>query len=196
MLYNFIKRLIQKSTQHTLSRQAPPPPRLSRSGAFIELPALNAPFRDNRGGGAYLERVCPSTLPSRSHPVPTTPPFETSLLTTCSRSHHTTCTYTRTHNDTHTHTHTYTHTHTHTHTHTLTHTHIVIKPKALSAPPPPLPATWKIVATPVVPFRPPGKDWLCVFNAYFINPIHFAQIKMFHIISLSFLFRLSFPHHL
>ena len=26
------------------------PPRLSRSGAFIELPALNPPFRDNRGG--------------------------------------------------------------------------------------------------------------------------------------------------
>ena len=76
------------------------------------------------------------------------------------------------------------HTHTHTHTHTLSY----IKPKALSAPPPP--STWKIVATPVLPFRQPGKDWLCVFNAYFIYPIYFAQIKMFHIISLSFLFRL------
>ena len=51
---------------HPLETSPPPPPPLSRRGAFIELPAINAPFRDNWGGGAYLERVCPSPLPSRS----------------------------------------------------------------------------------------------------------------------------------
>ena len=38
------------------------------------------PFRDKHRG-AYLERVCPSSLPPRSHSVPTTPPFETSHST-------------------------------------------------------------------------------------------------------------------
>ena len=55
------------STQHTLSRQAPPPPRLSRSGAFIELPALNAPFGDNRGGGGLISKGCARPY---SHPIP------------------------------------------------------------------------------------------------------------------------------
>ena len=61
------------TTQHTLSKQAPPPPPpLSRMGALIELPALNAPFRDNRGGGgAYLKRVHPSPFSLRSR----LPPF-------------------------------------------------------------------------------------------------------------------------
>ena len=53
---------------------SPPPPPLSRKGALIELPALNAPFRDNGGGGggegACLERVRPSPLPPRSPPGP------------------------------------------------------------------------------------------------------------------------------
>ena len=71
------KRLIQKSTQHTLSRQAPPPPPLSRRGAFNELPALNAPFRDNRGGLSRkgVPVPTPSPFPSHSHSVPTPPPL-------------------------------------------------------------------------------------------------------------------------
>ena len=38
----------------------PPPPRLSRKGALRAGSSINAPIRDNRGGGggAYLERVC------------------------------------------------------------------------------------------------------------------------------------------
>ena len=47
------------------------PHRLSRSGAFIELPALNAPFRDNRGGGGLSRKgvpvPTPTPFPSRSH---------------------------------------------------------------------------------------------------------------------------------
>ena len=40
---------------HTLSRQAPPPPRrLSRKGGFRAGSSINAPLRDNRGGGGGL----------------------------------------------------------------------------------------------------------------------------------------------
>ena len=61
------KRLIQKSTQHTLSRQAPP-------GCLEGVRLLNSPLSTHpfeTTGGAYLERVCPSLLPPRSHPIPT-----------------------------------------------------------------------------------------------------------------------------
>ena len=42
------------------------PPRLSRSGAFIELPALNPPFRDNRGGLSRKGVPVPIPIPSPS----------------------------------------------------------------------------------------------------------------------------------
>ena len=54
---------------HPFETSPPPPPRLSRSGAFIELPALNAPFRDNRGG--LSRKGVPVPTPPHSHPVPT-----------------------------------------------------------------------------------------------------------------------------
>ena len=50
-------------------------------GALIELTVLNAPFRDNGGGGggAYLERVRPFPFIPRSPPAPVTHPFDISL---------------------------------------------------------------------------------------------------------------------
>ena len=52
---------------HPFETSPPPPPPLSRSGAFIELPAFNAPFWDNRGGGGLISKGCARP---RSHPVP------------------------------------------------------------------------------------------------------------------------------
>ena len=54
-----------------LRDKPPPPPRLSRSGAFIELPALHAPFSRQHGGGGLSRKGVPV-------PAPATPPFETS----------------------------------------------------------------------------------------------------------------------
>ena len=80
---NCIKYYCIKNSWYTSLLNTPfrdKPPRLSRSGAFIELPALNTPFRDNRGGLSRkgVPVPTPTPFPSRSHSVPTTPPFETS----------------------------------------------------------------------------------------------------------------------
>ena len=76
LFFSFLlKRLIQKTTQHTLSRTPPPPPpQLSRMGALLELPALNVPFRDNPGGGAYKSR--------KGAPVPVPLPLPSPTLWT------------------------------------------------------------------------------------------------------------------
>ena len=37
---------------------SPPPPRLSRKGALRAGSSINAPIRDNRGGGALISKGC------------------------------------------------------------------------------------------------------------------------------------------
>ena len=56
----------------------PPPPGCLEVARLLNSPLSTHPFETT--GGAYLERVCPSPPPPHSHPVPTTPTFETSRL--------------------------------------------------------------------------------------------------------------------